>query len=189
MSHQNELAVAAAGSQARERPSTATASRATKALIGVGIAHALLAATHGGEFWPFSIYPMFSRAGRPWARALVIEAGPSPLRQQLDAQYRLDDLPGTPLGLEALGIPQNDVSSLVQRADHWGVPEIAALKHLFGSLPCQHALIVLVVRGRLAEGGVDYVATPVAALQCAGDRVSVERPERTHLATPDESVR
>ena len=189
MSHLNELPVVAAGSQARERPSTATASRATKALIGVGIAHALLAATHGGEFWPFSIYPMFSKAGRPWARALVIEAGPSPLRQQLDTQYRLDDLPGTPLGLEALGIPQNDVSSLVQRADRWGAPEIAALKQLFGSLPCQHALIVLVVRGVPAEGAVQYVATPVGALLCAANRVSVVRPERAHLATPEESAR
>jgi hypothetical protein len=188
MSH-HELPVVVAGSRAPERPSTATASRATKALIGVGIAHALLAATHGGEFWPFSIYPMFSKAGRPWARALVIEASPSPLRRQLDAQYGLDDLPGTPLGLEALGIPQNDVSSLVQRADHWGVPEIAALQHLFGSLPCQHALIVLVVRGMLAKGAVQYVATPVGALQCAGDRVSVERPDGRHLAAAEESVR
>jgi len=189
MSRLNDLPAVAAGSPAREWPSTATASRATKALIGVAIAHALLAATHGGEFWPFSIYPMFSKAGRPWARALVIEASPSPLGQQLDAQYWLDDLPGAPLGLEALGIPQNDLSSLVQRADHWGAPEIAALKRLFGSLPCQHALIVLVVRGMLAEGAVQYAATPVGALQCAGDRVSVERPERPHLAAPEESVR
>jgi hypothetical protein len=81
------------------------------------------------------------------------------------------------------------VSSLVQRADRWGVREIAALKRLFGSLPCQHALIVLVVRGMLAEGAVRYVATPVGALQCAGGQVSLERPERPHLANPEGSAR
>jgi hypothetical protein len=35
--------------------------------------YAVLVASHEGEFWPFSIYPMFSQAGNPWTRAMVID--------------------------------------------------------------------------------------------------------------------
>ena len=36
----------------------------------------VLVASHKGEFWPFSIYPMFSQAGNSWSRALLIEIEP-----------------------------------------------------------------------------------------------------------------
>ena len=35
------------------------------------IIYGALVATHEGEYWPFSIYPMFSKAGNPWTRAIV----------------------------------------------------------------------------------------------------------------------
>src|SRR5262245_41465505 len=94
----NALTVQTASSGSPMRASAAVHRRAALALAGVSLAHALLAATHGGEFWPFSIYPMFSQAGRSWARALVVEAQPNDL-PQLAAQYRLDDLPGVPFAL------------------------------------------------------------------------------------------
>lgn len=47
--------------------------RALHIVGGVLVVYALLVATHLGEFWPFSIYPMFSQAGTPWTRAVVRE--------------------------------------------------------------------------------------------------------------------
>ena len=39
--------------------------------------HCLLP-SHEGEFWPFSIYPMFSQAGNPWTRAMVLDVTTTP---------------------------------------------------------------------------------------------------------------
>lgn len=33
------------------------------------VVYGLLVAIHLGEFWPFSIYPMFSQTGNPWTGA------------------------------------------------------------------------------------------------------------------------
>jgi hypothetical protein len=143
----------------------------------VVLAHALLAATHKGEFWPFSVYPMFSQAGRSWARVLVVEA-PLGAAPALDEEYELDNLPGTPLGLEQFGIPQNDLSSLAQRTDRWGAAENRALERLFASVPGRRSLVLLVVRGTLAEGALRYSALPVATLDCDQGRV------RAALRTP-----
>src|SRR5690625_1138715 len=49
------------------------ASKALKILGVLFLVHAILVSTHEGEFWPFSIYPMFSQAGNPWARAMVLD--------------------------------------------------------------------------------------------------------------------
>ena len=50
--------------------------KALRITLGTLIVYALLVATHLGEFWPFSIYPMFSQAGNPWSRAVVREMPP-----------------------------------------------------------------------------------------------------------------
>ena len=34
-------------------------------LVSLFMLQTLLVSTHLGEFWPFSIYPMFSRGGHP----------------------------------------------------------------------------------------------------------------------------
>lgn len=141
--------------------------RAAKALMALCLAYATLAATHGGEFWPFSVFPMFSVAGRPWARALVRRHEGT----RLEASYSLEALPGAPFALTDHGIPQNDLSSLTQRAGRWGPAELEALSQLFGSLPCEHPLLVLRVRGTLAESAIEQVATPLAWLTCDGTQV------------------
>lgn len=140
------------------------------------MAHAALAATHGGEFWPFSIYPMFSAAGRPWARAAVRTTDGLALAADLQREHSISELPGQPLPLGAHGIPENDLSSLVQRAEAWTPSDIEALRELFGDLPCRRPLLVLSVRGRLAMGSVEQIARPVAALRCSAGAVMVQRP-------------
>src|SRR5690625_7490964 len=49
------------------------ASKALKILGVLFLVHAILVSTHEGEFWPFSIYTMFSQAGNPWERAMVLD--------------------------------------------------------------------------------------------------------------------
>ena len=135
-------------------------------LFGTALAHAGLVATHGGEFWPFSLYPMFSRAGRPWTRALVRRVPPESLLR-LQRVYSLAALPGEPLALDAIGIPQNDLSSIVQRAEVPRADDRAAALALFRDLPCQSGpFVVFSVSGALTADAVVETAVPVLTLTC-----------------------
>lgn len=149
--------------------------RALRVLAVVVACHGVLVATHGGEFWPFSSYPMFARAGRPWQRALVRVVDAPLLRSAPLAAYTLEALPGAPLPLSKHGIPQNDLSTLLQRAEAWGDGELEVLSELFGALPCRAPLLVLRVRGTLEAGDVREVAAPMAGLTCEDGKVRVQR--------------
>jgi hypothetical protein len=157
-----------------EGAATAALGRRTLRVLGVvALCYVALIATHGGEFWPFSVYPMFASAGKPWQRALVrvvaAGEGTSP------AGYALDELPGSALPLRQHGVPQNDLSSLVQRAERWSDDELRTLATMMGDLPCQAPLLVLRVRGSLEAGVPSERATPVARVACEGGQVRAAR--------------
>jgi len=153
---------------------TALRRRAVKALCAVSACYVALIATHGGEFWPFSVYSMFAAsAGRPWQRALVrVVGGAAPTCR---AGCSLGALPGSALPLSEHGIPQNDLSSLVQRAERWSDDDVRTLGAMFGSLPCREALVVLRVRGSLEGAGLSATATPVAHVGCDAGRPRASR--------------
>jgi len=147
--------------------------RTLRALGVVALCYVVLLASHGGELWPFSVYPMFARAGEPWQRALVRVV--SERSDVSSRSYTPSELPGTPLALREHGVPQNDLSSLVQRAERWSDDDLAALGAMFGDLPCRAPLLVLRVRGSLEQGVVREQATPVARLGCDGGRARAVR--------------
>jgi hypothetical protein len=147
--------------------------RALRAIAVVLLADVALIASHAGEFWPFSSFSMFAGAGQPWDRALVQELNAPLTEGELRTEYGLNELPGVPLPLSPLGVPQHDLSSLVQRAELWNEADEAALLRLFGALPCEQPLLVLRVRGGLEAGRVEVRATPAALLSCTGARVDL----------------
>jgi hypothetical protein len=161
----------------RVRGMTALGRRSLTILALTCVGYAALVATHAGEFWPFSTFSMFARAGRPWQRALVRSVDGRALEGHGNGlelrSYTLDELPGSALPLQALDIPQNDLSGLVQRAEAWGQPDLDALAKLFGALPCRTPLLVLRVTGALAAAGVSEVVTPAALLGCEEGHVWV----------------
>jgi hypothetical protein len=117
---------------------------------------------------------MFSGAGRTWQRALVRRVDETLLGDELPGAYALATLPGAPFPLLEHGIPQNDLSSLVQRAERWDESERHAFAQLFGGLPCASLpLLVLRVRGSLKDGVVEQLATPLAMLSCEAGRERV----------------
>jgi hypothetical protein len=146
--------------------------RTRRALGLVIVAWAALVATHKGEFWPFSVYPMFASAGRPWQRALVRVVDEAP---DLARTYPLAEVPGVPLALGTHGVPQDDLSAMVQRAERWGDDDTSTLARMFGALPCRTPLLVLRVRGALEAGTPRMLATPVARIGCEAGAVRVER--------------
>ena len=139
-------------------------------VLGLTLAvYALLAAANEGEFWPASIYPMFSVAGRPWTRALVrdVAAVPDSTRWRVTD---LDGLPGRPVVLPDIGIDPIDFANFVSKTRTWDEDRVGGLRSLFTEdLLRSRQLMVCKVRGRLAAGdSVVVEATPFLLLTGEG---------------------
>ena len=135
--------------------------KALRITLGTLIVYALLVATHLGEFWPFSIYPMFSQAGNPWSRAVVREMPPGTDQIPQDT-VAFADLPGNPYPLVPQGINQNDVANYVSKTDRWTPNRQQGLRNMFAkSRQLPNPLLVMKVRGELTGDSVAVQAAPV----------------------------
>jgi hypothetical protein len=137
--------------------------KSIRVTAGILVVYALLVATHLGEFWPFSIYPMFSQAGNPWSRSIVRQVPPD------DAvrwdEVRLDELPGEDFQMVANGINQNDVANYLSKTDRWTETRIRGFRSIFSRHSFDTALLVYNVRGSLQNDTVDIEATPIMQLR------------------------
>jgi len=129
-------------------------------LIGTLLAYALLVSTHLGEFWPFSIYPMFSRGGHDWSRAIVRD-----MSAESDVvpwtTVSIDDLPGEAFALSSVAINQNDIANFVAKAIDWSPDRIGAMRKVFGSALGSRSLLLYRAEGRLLDGNrVEMAFTP-----------------------------
>lgn len=142
------------------------------ALTTTFAAYAALVATHRGEFWPFSIYPMFSLAGRPWRRALMVEVAPSAEVEWVPTT--LDALPGPPVSTASIGISTNDMSKFVQLTDVWDDERIATLREQWSPVLAEgRSLLLFRADGHLERGGeVVTELTPLVRLDTDGHRVN-----------------
>ena len=135
--------------------------RALGVLSLVGVA---LLATHLGEFWPYSIYPMFSVAGRPWRRAIAREASLVPA-EQLWQTRTLESLAGLPFPVSEHGIPQIDFTEYVNHSRHWDGARVAGIRALFAEPLRTKTLLVYEVRGDVDGAGSAHTeAEPVVLL-------------------------
>ena len=124
--------------------------KALRILTGTLIVYALLVASHRGEFWPFTIYPMFSQGGQPWSRAVVrdITASPDVLRWEPSSAAAL---PGQPFPLIRHGISPIDLANFVSKSTKWDSARVTGLKQMFYDQMQQRSLLVMRVNGRLDE--------------------------------------
>lgn len=137
--------------------------KARRLLLGTLAVYALLVATHLGEFWPFSIYPMFSQGGNAWSRAIVRDvsaarAGGEGVRWQ--PVERAGRLPGEPFPLLRYGIDPIDLANFVSKTKTWDADRLGGLRTMFHDHVGQRDLLVMRVNGRLTEGDsvvVEYV--------------------------------
>lgn len=105
--------------------------RGMKILGIILVVYTLLVATHEGEFWPFSIYPMFSQAGNPWTRAMVLDVTGIPdeiIWQVQSAEQRI----GTPVSMRKIGVDQIDYSNFISKTENWTASRRDAVRIMFG---------------------------------------------------------
>ena len=100
-------------------------------IIFVFIVYGVLVASHNGEFWPFSIYPMFSQAGHPWTKFILRDV--TYVEDTLlwkSAEF--DKMIGTSIPLNMLGLNHTEFSNFVINTQNWNSEHISALKALIG---------------------------------------------------------
>lgn len=129
-------------------------------IIGITVLiYALLVAPHEGEFWPFSIYPMFSQAGNPWTRAMVLNVTDKSDAVIWQTQL-LQDLGSDVIGVGSYGVDQIDFSNFVSKTDNWTDTRRNALQSMFGrDVIGSERWMVSKVRGELVNS--DSVAIKI----------------------------
>lgn len=110
---------------------TQTNSRRGMKIIGIILLfYGILVGTHEGEFWPFSVYPMFSQAGQPWTRAIVLDVTQVPDNEVWKPRTLSGlDLETVPIG--SYGIDQIDFSNFMSKTDNWTERRRNALRSMF----------------------------------------------------------
>lgn len=126
--------------------------RVKKSFLSLFIVVFILLATHKGEFWPFSIYPMFSKAGNPWSRALVREVPPSQLIIDDWSELEVAELPGAPFKLNINTLDNIDYANFINKTVVWTPERIAALRSFFNKYNGDDKILFCYsVKGRLDE--------------------------------------
>jgi hypothetical protein len=126
-------------------------SRAKNLLAGSFLLYAVLVATNLGEFWPFSIYPMFSQGGNPWSRALVRDVTGEPF----DSTWQTvswADLPGSPFATMPNGLDHTDLANFVSKTERWNEERVGGLRTMFRAHTGERDLLVMRANGRMIEG-------------------------------------
>jgi hypothetical protein len=157
-------------------PGVARDRRAIRLLLATLLVYAALVVTHLGEFWPFSIYPMFSRGGHPWSRTLVRDVTTD--SDSLDwREVTLGDLPGEPFALAPNGIDQIDLANFVSKTEHWNAARVAGLERMFYDQIETKRLLVFRADGRIDEDDtVRITFVPYALLGTGGTRLNPTLP-------------
>ncbi|MCH8567657.1 MAG: hypothetical protein LAT67_05310 [Balneolales bacterium] len=119
-----------------------------KALITVFIIFGVLVAPHEGEFWPFSIFPMFSQAGNPWVRShvRVVDYDENMINWKTVGADQLD---GDVLSMVSLGVNQNDVSNFVSKTAEWNERALSNMRALLGEVTSREQIMIYKVTGSL----------------------------------------
>lgn len=140
-------------------------------IIGIVlILYAVLVATHKGEFWPFSIYPMFSKAGSPWTRAIVLDVTDVPENQIWETRTLSKRL-GEPVPIGHYGVDQKDLSNFIYKNDNWTFERKKAVQNMLGPENIGHARwMASKVRGHL-EGNDSVIVEIQPFLLVTADTV------------------
>lgn len=128
--------------------------KALQILLYLFISWAVLVATHLGEFWPYSIYPMFSQAGKQWTRALIVESEKDPDSLEFWDTTGRDGLTGRVVSTKSIGVDTIDYSNFVVKTKNWTPERVHALRYMLGEHHfAESTFVIYKVSGYLDEEG------------------------------------
>lgn len=138
--------------------------RAGRVVVFTLVAYGALVAANLGEFWPFSIYPMFSQGGNTWSRAAVLDVTDI---EGADWENRsFSELPGEPYPLLTHGVDPIDLANFLSKSKRWDEGRVAGLRKMFAAHTLEdRRLMVMRVNGRITpEDSVIVEFVPYALL-------------------------
>lgn len=149
--------------------------RSARIVVITMIAYVSLVASHLGEFWPFSIYPMFSSAGRPWSRAVVRSLPAGMTAADLDwTPSALEDLPGHAFAAEFEGIEAIDLANYVSKTERWTDDRVAGLHRMFAEDLEGRSLLVMRVDSVLEGDAIGVRFVPYVLITAEGAMLNPE---------------
>lgn len=98
-------------------------------LLAILVLNVALVATHKGEFWPFSIFPMFSQAGYPWSRG-VLERIENKNDSTIWNTKTISEIEHRVVSLDSIGVDAIDYANFVSKTTEWNRKRITALRDL-----------------------------------------------------------
>jgi hypothetical protein len=156
-------------------------------LAGILAVYAALAATHKGEFWPFSIYPMFSGGGQPWNDALIRKINEDTRQIKWNITTK-KELPGSPFSLNKRGISQQVLYSF-NAASHWNEDDTRRLRSGFqNKFNDGEAYLIVEAHGQIIEKGEDSVAVSYIPMVLMRKDTILFNPHYFHYFTDKEGL-
>lgn len=143
--------------------------RTGKALVLILCLYASLTATHRGEFWPFSIYPMFSKAGKPWVKVITRKIRAQPDSIGWKVILSPNHLAGKPLALRTVGTNRNDLANYITQTHHWSGKAIRGLRGLYNGAAQNNSLLIYKVTGALDSTNDSVMVEYVPFLYLSAD--------------------
>lgn len=134
----------------------------------------ILVGTHEGEFWPFSIYPMFSQAGNPWTRGVLVRLDSIETASFTWESVAFDALPGDVAPLNDLGADNIDYANFVGKTKEWTPERAEALRRMLGLVVGDdESYVAYKVQGHRDSqlGDVMIRAVPVAQFSVSENRI------------------
>jgi hypothetical protein len=99
-------------------------------ISAVLLVNILLVSTHQGEFWPFSIFPMFSQAGKDWSRGVVENVQDTTLSNLWNTKS-ITEIEDRILPLQEYGIHEIDFANYISKTKKWNSQRINGLRSTF----------------------------------------------------------
>lgn len=147
--------------------------------------YVVLVATNLGEFWPFSIYPMFSQGGIPWSRAVVREIPRDDPALGWESRT-VSQLPGEPYPLLEHGVDPIDLANFVSKTRIWDERRVHGLRKMFGEGEiARRDLLVMRVDGRIVDDdSVSVSFVPYALMTADSTALNSSLPRTSDSASP-----
>ncbi|MEX0684456.1 MAG: hypothetical protein WD267_01110 [Balneolales bacterium] len=157
-----------------------------KILSTTMLVYALLVSTHQGEFWPFSIYPMFSQGANPWTRAAISDV------TQVDDSLKwnpseIDRFNGSLLAMNDIGVDQIDFSNYISKTIEWNIDRLEGLRTMIGEeILEQKELMIMKVNGLIHDDDhITVEAVPFILLTRDNTYLNPNLPESAYYENPD----
>lgn len=146
---------------------TTVGKRSLWAIAITCVLYALLVGTHRGEFWPLSIYPMFSKAKSTLYQVAVQRVSPGVWSEpEFWRGYGPGEIPGKPFAVAPHGMDAVDLAKYVRLTTDWTADRKQGIVDFFGDTSRENTLVIMSAKGSVDRSGkLEVTYRPILVLE------------------------